>query len=201
VARGERGHDEGEAGKRATQEQECDQEENVIRADQDVLDPRNDEVADDRPRSCATRVKHRGLTTRVDDRLAREHTVLIDVHESLMDRILRKDQALHHKSLGPRPGDRETEPEAASIGEGFESAPGDPCLAAIESERDPRRQGSKESFPVARRRLGTEQRVRLGQAELAGNVEVVNNQGARDSTCVQTQVEVAEWRGVGPHDG
>ena len=86
-------HDEQQPPERAAEQEQADQEQQMIRADEDVMDPRRQELPDDRERAlpCSREVLERGLRA-VENRLG-EGVAFVHVDERLVVGVVRKERA------------------------------------------------------------------------------------------------------------
>ena len=100
VGDGERRHDERQPPDRPAEQQQPDQKQQMVRADQDVVNPGGHEPADDGQDAlpAAGEVFEPRLAA-IENRL-RERVAFVDVHECLMNRIVR-ERAMRRRRPSP----------------------------------------------------------------------------------------------------
>ena len=123
VADRERRHDQREPRQCAAEQQQADQEQDVVGADQDVLDPREHERLDDRPAALHAAGVILGVVRRVEDRLQLQRRVFVDVDERLVNRIVREQRRRGCRCARPGSADRERRAAGSADREPLRSRP------------------------------------------------------------------------------
>ena len=103
VRDGERAHDQQQATHRAAEQQQADQKEQMIGADQDVMDAGRNEFLHHRQHALASAREIFELPMMgVENRLRGELFAFVKVDEGLVMRIVRKERGIQRDRAGPR---------------------------------------------------------------------------------------------------
>jgi hypothetical protein len=196
VADGEGCDDQAEAAERSAEEQQADHEEDVVRADRDVVDACGHERRQHRrgPGPAARVVVHR-RTPRVEDGLMAQRAVLVDVDERLVQGVVGKQRRVDcHPRRASRDRRGEREPQRLPLGERRQVRQRHGDGAAIDHEPQPAGEqfGQRGAVPAGRRRI--EQCPGVREPELVCGVEVVDRERTGDALARDAQVEEAEGR-------
>ena len=131
-----------------------------------------------------------------------QRVALVDVDERLVRPVVREHRGVEvdpARRRRPLEAQRETQP--LPIGHGFDVGQRDDGVAAVESQVQPAGQDLGEGRAVPPRHGRIEQGVGVGDFQLVGGVEVVDDERAGDTGRGQPQIEVAERRGMGVGQG
>ena len=132
------------------------------------------------------------LAVGIQDRLVREHVIVINVDEGLMEGVIGEEMSPHLDPRGPVAFNYKGEAQTLSFGEGLDGAPDEPHVSPVKGQREPR--GKQPDQCVA----GTGgddwilQILRQDVRQVRGGVEVVHDESARDAPSVEVNVEIAE---------
>ena len=201
VAEGEGRDDQAEAAERAAEEQQADQEQDVVRADHDVVDAGRHERRQHRGDAgpAAGVVVHR-RPPRVEDGLVPQRAVLVDVDERLVLAVVGEQRGVDRRRAPGRPAGRAAASgnrSACRSGTGVRSDSVTAAGLAVDDQPQPAGEevGERRRVPRAPSPASSSAAA-SGEAELVRGVEVVDRQRAGDAAAVEPQVEEAERRRV-----
>jgi hypothetical protein len=199
VADGERGGDQAESRRRAAEQQQAEQEQDVVGANQDVLDAGRYERAEHRAHALprAGVVVERGMPG-VEDGLVPQRLAFVDVDERLVRAVVREEHRVDvHAPRCLRGVEGDVEAQALTIGHGDHAGEPHRHGRAVEQERETPLQHRGQRRPVSPGHGGIEQGVGVGELQFVGGVEVVDGERAVHAGRRDREVEIAERRRVG----
>ena len=164
VSDGERRHDERQPPDRAAEQQQPDEKQQMVRADQDVMDARRHEPADDRKDALpGAREVFEARLAAIEDGL-RERVALVDVDESLVNRIVRKERCGDgDRSRGAIEAEPDAQPHRLPIREDFRRRPVGRQHASVGGHSSRRDEHADDRLAVARRRRPDRAAARAGR--------------------------------------
>ena len=192
VANRERRHDLQQRLPSPAQKQETNQEEDMVRPDQDVMNACRHEHLDDGNRALrrARVISAIGIVDRQDELLS-QLAILVDVHKRLVQAVVRKHHRMDAEHGRPRRVDAEMELDGLSIGNRVDVAPLEyqrsvACqLQSLVDERG-------DAILVARGHTAIEQRLGLREPEFVSGIDDVDNELTFNPIVADAQIEVAE---------
>jgi hypothetical protein len=170
-------------GDAAAKQQQADDEQDVVGADGDVMDPGRSECLEHRPRALASAGVILGrLTARVEDVLTHEDISVVDVHERLMIWVVREECGMQRQPAGrtrQRYPPRDFDGKAVRQRTHGADLPRD--VAAIHGHRHAGLNERRHARTVAFEGGAVEECIRRPETELMGEIEVVKHQRARQA--------------------
>ena len=191
---GEGRHDREKPAQAAARQQQPDDEEDVVRADRDVMDARGDEAAEHgEPPLSGAGVVIGPDAVLVEDVLPDDGLAFVDGDECLVRRVLRE-----HTGANPEVAGRSRQTSAPGDDHGVLPRHG---LDAVDRPRDRRGVGldGDPGCHQRRNRLGAVvddvralERAGIGDAQDTRHVEIVQHQRAREAVGADADVQIAE---------
>ena len=193
VRDGERRHDHRELADRAAEQQQADEEQQVIGADEDVVDSRGQELLDHRQRALprAGEVLE-ARTSGVENRL-RQRVAFVHVEEGLVHRIVRKHPGGHRDRSGAlRERKAHGKPQRLAIAQDVGREPLRRQRTAVRADRQPRRQQRRQLGRSRERHRRIEEPLRRLHVQIVRRIEDVDDEGAFDRIRLQAEIEITE---------
>ena len=197
------GHDEQQLPHRAAQQQQPDEEEQVIGADQDVMDARGHELPD-HSRHALTRACEvlEARMTRVEDHLRRQRVALVDVDERLVHRVVREHHGVDRDGTGRgRRRVANVEPDRLPILKDFGRAPLGGQRASVGRQFETWRQHRLDRGLALGHQRRFEQALGGRHLQIVRDVENVRDERHVDRRLLDLDVEVAERHWMRGCDG
>ena len=128
--------------------------------------------------------------------LLSQRVVLVDVHEGLMERVVRKDPRMHDEAARARRRQPEAEADALLRGHCFGTGPLRHQQPAVRLDVEPRREQRSERDPLCLEERGIQQLFLRCEMQVMSRIVNVHHDRSVDAIGAQQEVDVRERRRV-----